>query len=83
MSDPFFSSSRGLHSQSTSSANKCCRKVEPSVNSLGNKFSILHILQMESSRPDGNNASLLLIFISVRADISFVFNRKSLHDFHF
>ena len=47
--------------------NKCCRKVKLRVNSSGNKFSILHILQMESSRPDGNKASLLLIFISVRA----------------
>ena len=38
------------HNKPTASANKCCRKVKPSVNSSGNKSSILHILQMESSR---------------------------------
>ena len=50
--------------------------VQTSVNSSGNKFSILHTLQMESSRPDGNKASLLPIFISVRADISFDFKQE-------
>ena len=60
------------HNKTTASANKCCRKVKPSVNSSGNKSSILHILQMESSRPDGTKASLLPIFIWVGADIFFI-----------